>query len=317
MKVFIRQLVLFLIIISAIITASLFFIPNKRLRNSSLYADIDKNKRLDSLQSPKIVFVGGSNIAFGLNSKQIEDSLHLPVVNMGLHAGLGMYFMLNEVRDHVQKGDIVVLSPEYHQFMGDLFYGEKVLVALLFDINNKNLKNVTIKQYIHLFPSIVEYSTSKLFFMNLDVTDDGDGYGKVFKRNSFNKYGDESMHWQFPLQKIPSTSAPIGHIQVNSEILKFIQDFKRDMNKKGVALYIIPPAFQESSFINLNNAIKDIEGGLKDHSTPFDIRPEEFSYQNRFIFNTVYHLNKPGVDHRTLLIIKFLKSKAVKKGGSN
>ncbi len=77
-------------------------------------AMIDKHRTLDSLPSPKIIFVGASNLAFGLNCKIIEDSLKLPVVNMGLHGGLGLYFILNEGRSNIQKGDIVILSIEYY-----------------------------------------------------------------------------------------------------------------------------------------------------------------------------------------------------------
>lgn len=313
MKQFILRILLFLVIFLSIITSSLFLITNKRLKNSSLYADVDKNRRLDSLPSPKIVFVGGSNIAFGLNSKEIEDSIHLPVVNMGLHAGLGISFMLNEIRDHVNKGDIVVFSPEYHQFFGNLFYGEKVLVALLFDINHKDLSDITLRQYIYLFPDMVKYATSKLLFLNLDMAQDGgDEYGKVFKRNSFNKYGDEAMHWNFPLHEILMKSTPGKNIQIEPNTLLFIKNFKYAMDKKGVAFYIIPSAFQKASFIAYHNVIREIGEELAAQSTPFEIQPKEFSYPDNMMFNSIYHLNKLGVDQRTLLIINFLKSKTRK-----
>jgi len=246
MKIFIIKILLFLVIIASIITCSLFLIPNKRLKNSSLYADIDKNRRLDSLPSPKIVFVGGSNIAFGLNSKEIEDSIHLPVVNMGLHAGLGIYFMLNEIRNHVNKGDIVIFSPEYHQFFGDLVYGQKVLVALLFDINHKDISDITLRQYVYLFPEILKYATSKLFFLDIDMADDGgDEYGKVFKRNSFNKYGDESMHWNFPWHNTPSVSTLGNNIQLNPEAFEFIRKFKNNMDKKKLHFILFLLHFKE------------------------------------------------------------------------
>ncbi|HPG73671.1 MAG TPA: hypothetical protein PLM49_05215, partial [Bacteroidales bacterium] len=62
-------------------------------------AIIDKHKRIDSIKSPKIIFAGGSNLPFGIDSKMIQDSLHTPVVNLGLHAGLGLDFMLNELQN--------------------------------------------------------------------------------------------------------------------------------------------------------------------------------------------------------------------------
>lgn len=37
--------------------------------------------------SPKVILVGGSNVAFGLDSEIIQHQLEVPVVNMGLHVG--------------------------------------------------------------------------------------------------------------------------------------------------------------------------------------------------------------------------------------
>ena len=71
---------------------SSFFDPNNYLASS-----IDKHYRLDSLGSPRLILVGGSNLAFGVDSKYMEQRLGMPVVNMATHAGLGMDFILSEV----------------------------------------------------------------------------------------------------------------------------------------------------------------------------------------------------------------------------
>ena len=58
---------------------------------------IDKVQRLESIHEPKIVLIGDSNLAFGIDSEKIEEAFDMPVVNMGLHGGLG-----NEIgRAHV------------------------------------------------------------------------------------------------------------------------------------------------------------------------------------------------------------------------
>ena len=193
MRKFILHSLFFMSIIALIILFSLFLIPNKRIANNSLYANIDKHNRLDSLPSPKIVFVGGSNLAYGLNSKRVEDSLQMSVVNMGLHAGFGLKFILNEVKPYINKGDIVVLSPEYHHFYSaNMLNGEKVLVALLFEVDRKNMKYITFSQLIHLIPLTMQYAVSKLMGKQMDMMEEGveTGYEKQYKRNSFNVYGD-------------------------------------------------------------------------------------------------------------------------------
>ena len=72
---------------------------------------IDKISRLESIDEPKIVLVGNSNVAFGIRSDLIEDALGMPVVNLGLHAGLGNSFHDSMTQFNVRPGDIVVFLP--------------------------------------------------------------------------------------------------------------------------------------------------------------------------------------------------------------
>jgi len=109
---------------------------NTSLKNSDdyLYAMIKKHRAAEESASPKIVFIGGSNLPFGLNSERISDETKMPVVDMGLHAGLGLKFMLEEAKPYIRKGDIVILVPEYQQFFGENYYGEETLVYTLVNI---------------------------------------------------------------------------------------------------------------------------------------------------------------------------------------
>ncbi|HJV77756.1 MAG TPA: hypothetical protein VJ602_05175, partial [Paludibacter sp.] len=279
------------------------------------YANIDKHHRLDSLPSPKIVFIGGSNLGFGLDSKRIEDSLHMPVVNMGLHAGLGLKFMIDEVKSSVKKGDVVVLSPEYHHFFGNnLLDGEKVLVALLFDVNRKDLKYITFSQAIHLIPFTVGYSVSKLMRKEMDVMDENvnNEFEKNYKRNSFNKYGDEVMHWNYPNQSIHQMAGTTASESISLSTLDLIRNFDHSLSSRGARLIVIPPAFMHSSFIGYANVIDKIETGLKEQHTPFAIKPASFAFPDSLFFNTVYHLNRQGVEERTDSIIQLMKHKIYK-----
>src|SRR5262249_12127288 len=55
--------------------------------------------------------------AFGLDSAVIERHTGRRVVNMGLYAGLGVPFMLDEARAGARRGDVVVIALEH------FFYG--------------------------------------------------------------------------------------------------------------------------------------------------------------------------------------------------
>ena len=78
-----------------------------------LAAFADKNRMLEEKPGARAILIGGSGMAFGVDSRKISDALGMPVVNTGLHAGVGLAFMLEHVRPFVRRGDIVVLVPEY------------------------------------------------------------------------------------------------------------------------------------------------------------------------------------------------------------
>src|SRR5512134_3334134 len=74
---------------------------------------IDKRVMLDATPAPRVILVGGSNLMFGVDSALLEQSLGVPVVNMGIFGGLGLLAPLDVILPHVQPADTVVLVPEY------------------------------------------------------------------------------------------------------------------------------------------------------------------------------------------------------------
>jgi hypothetical protein len=83
---------------------------------------IDRKRRAaDSITEPKLVLLGGSATLFGIKASVLESELGVPVINGGLHAGLGMACILREGKKMLKPGDTVMLFPEYEL----LSFGEK------------------------------------------------------------------------------------------------------------------------------------------------------------------------------------------------
>ena len=113
MRRFLADCLVFLVI-QASLLAGLETVYQRRLgADHYLAAFRDKAGRLATLSSPRVLLVGGSSLAFGVNSRAIERSLGRPVVNLGLNAGLGLDFILRQAEDAMGPGDLVVLAPEY------------------------------------------------------------------------------------------------------------------------------------------------------------------------------------------------------------
>lgn len=85
------------------------------LPNDFLGLANEKHKRLEGLEVPRLLLVGGSNIVMGIDSKILQDELPaFAPANMSLTMALGLPFLLDEVRPQLKSGDVVVIIPEYH-----------------------------------------------------------------------------------------------------------------------------------------------------------------------------------------------------------
>ncbi|HEV8523640.1 MAG TPA: hypothetical protein VGQ71_04010, partial [Terriglobales bacterium] len=58
------------------------------------------------------IFVGGSNLIFGLRAGPLSRRIGAPVVNYGLHAGIGIDVIAARASDLIGPGDLVVLATE-------------------------------------------------------------------------------------------------------------------------------------------------------------------------------------------------------------
>ncbi len=115
MRRFLAQLLAFVAIQAGIL--ALVWQGCPRDANHYMAATLDKHARLAALDSARLIFVGGSSMGFGLDSRAfVERDLELAPVNMGLSAQLGLDFMLAEVGGGLRAGDVVVVAPETQLF---------------------------------------------------------------------------------------------------------------------------------------------------------------------------------------------------------
>jgi hypothetical protein len=69
-----------------------------------------------TVHRPKILFVGGSNMVFGVNADSLGRALGVPVVNYSVNAGIGLDVIAARAARLIGPGDIVVVAPELPHF---------------------------------------------------------------------------------------------------------------------------------------------------------------------------------------------------------
>ena len=114
-----------IIFIPPYMTYRTVFIEDSVYDNVFVAALGDKYARLKSIEAPKIAVVGGSSVAFGLDSEELSRHTGREVVNFGLFATLGSKIMLDLSEDGLRAGDIVVFAPELDEKTLSLYFGAR------------------------------------------------------------------------------------------------------------------------------------------------------------------------------------------------
>ncbi|MVM29562.1 hypothetical protein GO755_05925 [Spirosoma sp. HMF4905] len=278
-----------------------FYLLSSYARNNTIYvaASLDKEYRLEHVTTPRIVFVGGSNLALGLNSQQLSKETGYSVINMGLHAGLGLNFILNETQKSIKPGDIIILSIEH--FLGD---GNKKLMAQLVDINpsTKSLMNLSYLDRIRLLIAQLQLCISGTFYKLINRDKD-----PIYNREAFNSYGDLTTHYGQPKPTAVSGNILFSNTDY-SKWINVINNFIELAYAKSAKVYFVFPAFQESAYKNNLHTLKALElqykAGLK---CPILGSMTSSVMQDKYFFDTVYHLDQIGSQKRTEIIFNLLK----------
>lgn len=306
---------------------SVWFVPNTSTRLSTFYSLLDKHEMLRNAGSPKIILVGGSNLSFGMDSRQIAEAFDMDVINMGIHAGIGLKYEVNDIKPFIKSGDIVVLVPEYGNFTEDgVFDGFDELVYLIFDVYPQGRRYIDIYQWMHLLKFIPNYGARKIYnYLKFTVkktagrpAQSRDISHRIYGRNSFNEYGDAVYHWTLKRENFAPVAPVNGFEYKDHRIIQFLNDFDKFVTRKGGRLFFNFPCLQATSFDNIRPMIDAVEKELRKLTFPVLSCPEAYRMPDEVCFNTPYHLTRAGVDMRTKRFISDLADViAAKPGGED
>ena len=310
MKRFILKIVLFSIIL--LITAFILFfvssyIIKDKVKNKGRASVIDKTERLASTTSPRIILIGRSNICYGIDSKLLQDSLHLPVIDMSINARVGMCFYMNQLKPYLHKNDIVIAIPEYGAYSTIDYYGDQSMYALGV-IDQKNWQIFTHYQFLRLPLFIGDLLKDNYTTYTSEVKEET---AEVTRgRYLYNSFGDYEGHKNkksliTPLlaEKEESNYNIESNQKIQSSIINGLKDFSVYCNESGVRFYISYPVFAKALF---NKVYAD-----KIHAALSNIQwlntPEAYLYEYDQLYDSPNHLLYKMKDERTLRILKDIK----------
>lgn len=302
MKRFLRDFTSFFVLVIGWMLVVTVLIPNPKSPYSYMAGLKAKVARLKSTAGPRIVLVGGSNLAYGIDSAMIEKALGKPVVNMGITAGLGFKYHLESVRDRLQPGDIVIASPEYHHFQRDVFDGSLDLPEAIFEFDLESIRSLDGAHLLHLAKMIPDFASRKTvaLFKVFEL-------GKLRRRAqqwTFNEYGDFTAHEKDPRHALRHAAAAT-EAPVDPAVIDFITAFADKAERNGIEFILLPPPLQDSVFDADRDYIGRIAAALAAHGIPYAAEPARYRIASEDTYcDSSYHPTFAAAKVRTALLIE-------------
>jgi hypothetical protein len=287
--------------------------PTHYFAGSRLQLELLKNT-----PSPRIILVGGSNVSFGIDAALMQKTLGIPVINDGLHAGLGLA-PLRELQDYLRAGDVVILSLEYQLFSSqDVMEGDPAFLSDWIEYAPERIQYLSHpwKEAPVLYATMLQRKVNRevnryLFGGSLTEVRD------VFVGTQYNANGDFIGHLEkasAARKKISFEPYPVEPIR--EEMIRFLKRFAGVAREKGAEVYFEAPASRNSNCkttgkTSMSNFFKTLEARS---SIPVLTPPEQVCLPDKYFFDTAYHLDAQGRELRTRRLIEnWLQRKASSK----
>ncbi len=274
----------------------------------------EKYDRLCGIEDKKIVIVGGSSAAFGLDSKMIEDELGCRAVNFGLYADLGTKLMMDLSRASVNEGDIFILAPEMSAQTLSLYFGSETALEAM-DGRFSMLAHVDIDDYGSLVGAAWKVGSSKLKYLISGERPVNQG---AYKKENFNEYGDnvfdrpynELSGYGNPIRLDFSADSEDGSLTEYEQFIEYVNEYTAFIRSRGGEVYFsFPPMNQKAVYEQ--NTDESIRAFYKNLCLNLDCKviSNVFDYimDDGYFFDSEFHLNNSGVTVRTVKLIDDIK----------
>jgi hypothetical protein len=264
---------------------------------------------LDTTKQPRIILAGGSNLALGIDSKMIQDSTGYNVVNLALHAGLGLEYIINEVKMSVKENDIVILSIEHFLGLEGDYLLMKETVKNYPEANNFFTRNLytEIKSYFEreLTKNFKRNISFKKKPYRIDTTE-------IYSRFAFNKYGDNVKHLTRQAPENIKGRGKIGYIYWDG--IEYLNEFYDYATGKSIDVYFTFANYPLSEYEKNIEVFSRYESDVKNNLKMKVLNNiEDFIFADSLFFDSTYHLNKEGRYVRTIKLINILKRNKICK----
>jgi hypothetical protein len=316
-KKFILKAIIFSVLILSTVFGVIYIQPIDK--DKYLMVLLDKHRILATTPQPRIIFVGDSSLAFGLDSAMVRKATGYNVVNMGLHGGLGLIYIMDELKPYLKKDDIVVFALDYTHYIG-LGTGDNTLieVTIVMPWIIKYYSRENYMPFINNIPVTFQRRLSGL----LSPSKEGPGH----RRSGFNEYGDNIGHiglksdafkgMDFIAKYVPQarqlnmTRFLPG--RVNDIIVTYMNRFSAYWEPRGVKIYLAYSPLMENDRPKQEKTLQSLDKDIRARIKMKVIgSPLTYIYPQKYFYDNEFHLNGEGRELRSEQLLKDMKADPV------
>lgn len=293
--------VLFAVPIALVLLLAMAFGPHAS-RIDFMGGVIAKHARLEALGSPKVIVIGGSNAAFGIDSEILEHALCKPVVNMSIHASLGFRFMVDEIKGSLGEGDLVIAALEHSAYSKP----EK----------DNDIHILTVDRWPEALDLLPWYRRPRILLGVMVMRAQGawkiftgawkdDSPDPVYRADGFNERGDLVTH----LGRPPREPGRQQHVDYHLPLLGatfpvVAQELADSAEAYQARLVFVWPAIARSSYRpEFHEAIRT---GMGEHGFDMIGLSEDYVMPDTAFYDTHHHLRSTGRRLRTERLVRDL-----------
>ena len=301
MKKFLLKLLFMPVVVLCLFTFGIFFVSNQyqETYNASI---IEKIARLKSINDPKIILVGNSNLALGMNSKMLQDAVNMSVVNLGLHDGLGNAFLENMAKFNINSGDLVIVC--HSDFADDDITGS-LLMWITLEYHTDLWPILRVQDYLRFITTYPEYWL-KSFILWITLEGNKVSESDTYSRKSLNEFGDvvirpenkrENIDKIFNLenQKVPD---------INDTCINRLNEYNKYIKSKGATLLIAGYPIGEGKFTPSAEEFDKFQHELESRlDCEIISNYRDYLIPYKYFYDTNLHLDEKGAKIRTQQLI--------------
>jgi len=293
-----RRFLLRLAILLAICWAVVFVLVLPQYTENFAASWGDKMDLLAETEGPRLLLVGDSNVAYGIDSTLLEEETGLAVINMGLHGGLCQAWYIDMIRGDIHAGDIIVLLPE--RYDSENAY-ENISPPLSW-IATEGRPDLRVrvkpgfwKEQAAAFPTYLNGAVRR-FLTNSG--NENEAWNGSYARQWFDAHGDNVYPRPDSWLNLAEPYAYFQSGPLSPAMAAYWNDFAAECAEKGATLLMgVPPVCEPLiGDTDLDAVQKSLEEGL---DFPVISKLSDYRYGQALFYDTGMHLTDTGRDLRT------------------